>query len=241
MSKKEVTKATSTDVAVPSMDDFGVPDVTSKDILIPKVLCMQKMSKLVEDEKAKVGDFVDSLTGDVIASIVKPLEFIPFYLEKLWFRSRKEGTRFKLEEITPVTPENEGRRYQEMIGGNEYRNEKHMQFYCILPHDPTLPYIITFKVKSERAGKALATQMYVKNRAAGKTPAAKVMALSGHKEENEAGSFIVLDTKVVRESTPEEINTCLEWFRMIKAGQAKVHHEETPEDTKTYGGDNTEF
>lgn len=211
-----------------NIDDFGSGDITSQDIVIPKVLTMQGLSKLVTDGVAKFGDFIDSISSEVIGNYEKkPVEFIPFHMEKQWIVSKKVGDKFNYVKTEPCTPVNENRQWEEIIDGVVYKNERQLSFYCILPSDPSIPYIIQFKGTSAKAGKELATQMYIKNRAVGKVPPAKVMVLKGEKTQNDKGIFVKMKTAVVRDSTPNEIKTCLEWFQVIKKGNVKVDDSDT--------------
>lgn len=222
---KELTKQ-STEVATIEEDAFGQAG-GMEDVIIPKITVMQKMSKLLEDrEDLKVGDFVESLNDEKLGSIKEPLEFIPFFMEKLWFRSQKVGNSFEFVSIEDFNPSNARRRYSETVDGVDYKNELHMKFYCILPEDPSIPYAITFKGMSQKIGKALYTQMYVKNKLGGLSAAGKVMNLAGVKQENEKGSFIVLGTTVGRDTTQEELHTALMWYKTLQSGAASTKSDE---------------
>ena len=216
------------------MEAWGTPTVSSKDIIIPKILCMQGLSELVmdDDHPAKMGDFVDSMTNEIIGDYnKKPVAFIPFHLHKVWIISKKTGSDFEFDRIEDVTPMNEGKPWTEVINGVEYKNEYTMNFYVLRPEDMSLPYIISFKGMSGKAGKILSTQMFVRNAAAGKIPPAYVMELSGSKDKNDKGTFITLATKVSRESTSAEVEAAFTWFKTVQAGQVKSH-EEQPQHTE---------
>lgn len=232
MSKKnELTNSQETAVATTdneAMDAWGQSAISSKDIVIPKILCMQGLSELVSDDNhpAKMGDFVDSLSTEILGNYKDtPIEFIPFHLEKLWAVSKRSvgDTNYEFEKFEEVTVANEGRQYNETIGDLEYKYEYTMRFYCLLPNDTSLPYIISFKGTSTRAGKVLATQMYVKNRAAGLVPPAYVMRLAGTKDKNDKGTFIVMNVASVRKAEQSQINEAFGWFKTITSGGAKVH------------------
>jgi len=223
---KQVAKKQESEVASVDVDAFGGGELSSTDIIIPKVLTMQGLSKLVTEGTAKFGDFVDSISSTVIGNYASGhIEFIPFHLEKSWIISKKMGDRFVYDRVEPWSLANDGKQWEEVINGVVYKNEKAFSFYCILPSDPSIPYIIQFKGTSIKAGKELATQMYVKNRAVGKVPPAKVMKLSGERTQNDKGIFVKLKSAVVRDSKVEEIQTCLEWFSIIKQGNVKVDDE----------------
>lgn len=226
MSKKQEVAKQESNVPAMTQADWGTPQVSSQDIVIPKILCMQGLSELVADDKAKMGDFVDNMTSEVIGNYKdKPVEFIPFHMEKIMIISKKVGADFQFDSIVPVTAENENAPYEEEIGGETFKNEQAMNFYVLLPEDMSLPYIISFKGTSRKSGKILATQMYVRNAAAGKIPPAYVMELSGRKDKNDKGQFIVLETKPSRLSTNEEVASAFQWYKTVNAGGVKAHEE----------------
>lgn len=215
-----------------SLDAWGQSAISSKDIVIPKILCMQGLSDLVSQDRAKMGDFIDSLTEEVIGNYqTAPISFIPFHMEKLWMVStKKQGeTQFKFKNFEQVTAQNENRMFTEVIGDEEYQYQYTMRFYVLSPNDMSLPYIITFKGMSTKAGKVLATQMFVKNKAAGLIPPAYVMKLSGTKDKNDKGTFIVLNVASERKSTNEEIAAAFNWFKTVTGGGVKVHDAEESE------------
>jgi hypothetical protein len=230
MSKKELSKVSETQVAIPTtLEDWGQSTISGKDIVIPKILCMQGLSDLVSQEKAKMGDFVDSLTEQVIGNYVSaPIQFIPFHMEKLWAVKTKPAGKdaFEFVKFEAVTAANENRNYDETIDGVEFKYEYTLRFYVLLPNDMSLPYIISFKGTSTRAGKILATQMFVKNKAAGKIPAAYTMSLSGVKDKNDKGTFIVMNVTPDRAATAEEVSNAFNWYKAVSGGGVKVHEAE---------------
>jgi hypothetical protein len=229
---KALSKTESKELAKPNMADWGQPAVSSRDIVIPKILCMQGLSELVTEDKAKMGDFVDSMTSEIIGNYKdKPVQFIPFHLEKIWIISKKVQGQgdFSFDSITNVTPENEGMRYQEVVDGVEYKREYTMNFYVLRPEDTSLPYIISFKGMSSKAGRILATQMYVRNSAAGLVPPAKIMELAGTKDKNDKGTFITLNSKAVDESSAEQIDSAFQWYKTVTSGGTKAHEETAKE------------
>lgn len=229
MSKKqEVTTKQESGALVTEemMGAWGTPQVSSQDIVIPKILCMQGLSALVADDKAKMGDLVDNMTNEVIGNCTnQPVQFIPFHMEKILIISKKVGNDFEFERIEKVSPANENTPYEEQVGDDLFKNEFAMNFYVLRPEDMSIPYIISFKGMSRKSGKILATQMFVRNAAAGKIPPAFVMELSGTKTKNDKGVFYVLDTKAVRESSQEEIKSAFQWYKTVNAGGVKVHEE----------------
>ena len=234
MSKnQEVVKKEESALVAGSMDmgAWGTPEISSKDIIIPKILCMQGLSVLVADEKAKMGDLVDSMTQEVIGNCTsKPVQFIPFHMEKIIIISKLVDKDYEFDHIENVTAENENRPYEEVIGPDTFKNEFAMNFYVLRPEDMSLPYIISFKGMSRKAGKILATQMFVRNAAAGKIPPAFVMELAGVKTKNDKGTFYVLESKAVRDSSAEEIASAFTWYKTVNSGGVKTHEESIKKD-----------
>jgi hypothetical protein len=64
--------------------------------------------------------------------------------------------------------------------------------------------------------------MFVRNRKANLPPPAYTFKLSGFKESNDKGKFIVPTVEMGRASTQSEVNECLTWFKLIKKGGVKV-------------------
>lgn len=223
---KDVAKKESAELATVSMDDFGGASISGQDIVIPKVLCMQGQSKLVGDGKAKVGDLVDSLSSQVIGGIDKPVSFVPFFMKKTFVVSEFNGTRYMFHHIEDCTPQNENQAWEQMIDGKKYKFEKSFNFYCLLTEDPSLPYVISFKSTSSKAGRELMTQMYIKNKAAGKAPPAKLMHLSVDKQSKDGSSYAVLKTSVAGDTTNDLMLAARDWFKIIVAGGVKEHDED---------------
>lgn len=248
MSKKESTEvAVKQETALAesgietSLSDWGDSAISSRDIVIPKILLMQGLSDLVADGKAKIGDFADSTTGDILGSIDKPVEFIPFHMTKVWIVSRrkKNESKFEFERYADAIDGSE-LPFEQMDGEDTIKNEYALQFYVLLKQDMSMPYVITFKSTSLRAGKVLSTQMYVRNRAAGLVPPAYSMFLGGKKEKNDKGTFAVMELKTGTKTMPEEIKECLNWFNVVKAGKTKVAAERA-ESNVPYADENVTF
>lgn len=251
MSKKQETEvvntgstAVATSALASDLSAWGEGEMSSRDIIIPKILAMQGLSDLVTEGKARFGEFVDSVTHEVLGSIEKPLEFVPFHMEKVWIiSSRKVGQdKFEFEKYEKVTAQNENAYpLTEVIGDTEFKYEYTMQFYVLLPNDPSMPKVISFKSTSSRTGKTLATQMYVRNRAAGLIPPAYTMELGGKKEKNDKGTYVVMEVKPKSKTSDELLQASLEWLRIVKLGQTKVAAEAAPAEPSAYAEENVKF
>lgn len=245
MSKKnEVAVSGGNEVAVNGMSQdlnaWGQGEVSSRDIIIPKIHLMQGLSDLVADGKAKLGDFVDSLTGDLLGSIDSPVEFIPFHMTKAYIVSRRKKGEGKFEFERYELDTNTQYPFEVMDGEDTVKYEYALQFYVLLKSDMSMPYVITFKSTSLRAGKVLSTQMYIRNRAAGLVPCAYSMMLSGKKEKNDKGTFAVMEVKIGNKTTDTEIAECLNWYKTVNAGGTKLAPEATEHVAESFDG-NAQF
>ena len=229
---KELRKQETNLPAAMNMADWGAPQVSSQDIIIPKILCMQGLSELVTDDKAKMGDFVDNMTSEVIGNFKDGIDVIPFHMEKILIVSRSNGNDYEFDRIEQVDASNDNRAYEEEVGGVKYKNEYAMNFYVLRPDDMSLPYIVSFKGTSRKSGKILATQMFVRNAAAGKVPPAFVMKLKGRKDKNDKGTFIVLETSPSRESSQDEIANAFNWYKTVNSGGVKVHEDSSKKNSE---------
>lgn len=186
---------------------------------------MQGLSDLVSEGKARMGDFVDSLSNEVIGSIEKPVEIVPFHMEKIYIISKREkgASRYEFDRIETVT--NQNYPFENELDGIQYKYEYCLQFYCLRPEDTSLPYVVSFKSTSLKTGKVLSTQMFVRNRAAGLVPPAFHMELGGRKEKNDQGTYVVMEVKQGQKTDSDLIAQCLDWMKIIRAGKTRVEHE----------------
>lgn len=220
-------------VAADPQEWGGEVFVGSNDVVIPKILPMQGLSDMVVEEKAKIGEFRDSLSGDLLGSIADPMVIVPFYVQKAWdiLEEDDEGD-FKWTETIPLIENpleagyNDNLPWEDTVNGIKIKRVRRMNFFVLVPKEMekgnSIPYILSFKSTSLREGKKLFTQMYVRNAKARKAPCAYAFVLGGTKQKNEKGTFVVPTVTLGRESTPQEMAEALEWFKTIKKGKVKV-------------------
>jgi len=237
MSKKELAKRESTEVAETTLDAWGDDvHVSSQDILISKILPMQGLSKLVADRKAQIGEYRDSVTGELLGSIDKPMAFVPVHVEKFWIVSKEINGKMEYQTMEPMTRENEGRKWEVHIDGVKHRNDYNYRYYVLRPEDikdgNPIPYILQFRRASVKGGKKLFTQMFIRNKQVGKIPAAYVMNLEGKMTTNDFGTFVTIDVAVNREATKDEMVAAFEIKKAISAGTTnKVDDSDIKTDT----------
>lgn len=240
--QKAVTKKES---ALPGshtpLAQWGTATVSSKMLLIPKIMVMQLTSKFVRDEKATFGDFISSLTEQKIGSYKQPLDIIPIYMYEIWVVYDVIKGKREYREIVPVSDLNDNWKFKDTDeSGKAIDRDRVANLYCLLPSDiqkgGEIPYLLSFRSTSRIAGRKIATQMYALNSGANKSPASKIFTITGEKKDGDKGAWVQLDAKVARDSTQQEEMTALKWYKTIMAGQTKVEHDdivtESKEETK---------
>lgn len=235
--KAVATKEQSAVVAAEeNLAGWGQAEISSRDIIIPRILLMQPMSEKVTAGEAAFGEFRESLNNEKIGSFEKGFEILPFYMEKVFVEFNCEDPEEKeFLRVVPITAANENLPYEDEEFNEELNKkikisrDRTMNFYVLLPEElkagGAIPYILSFRRTSLQAGKKLATQMYVKNRAAGKSPAAVVMEITAGKQTQDKKTWAVSDVKIGKAAELAHQAEALKWFQLVSAKQVKVDEE----------------
>lgn len=215
------------------LNAWGVPTtMSSQDMVIPKILPMQGLSQMVADGIAKMGEFRDSISSELLGSIDQPVEIIPFYLQKHWDIMEEDGKgNFKWARTVPLidnpmSPEyNDNWAWEAEDNGIKVKRVRRMNFFVLVASQigqGSMPYVLSFKSTSLKEGKKLFTEMYVRNVRAGVPPAAFTYTLSGKKEKNDKGTYIVPTLTRSSKTNIDALKECLEWIKVINSGAARV-------------------
>lgn len=237
MSKKELEVKQESNVPAIGAADWGITaPQSSSDIEIARLLLMQKMSKLVDSEEASPGQFIDSLTNEVIADKEEEFEIIPFHVEKVWEVHAEEtpnSGKFKWKRFEPIIESpmasgyNDKLPWQDTEGGVSIRRVRRLNFYVLLPKQiaegTSLPFLLSFRSMSYKMGVKLNTQMYMRNIRAGLSPAGYVVKVKSLKQDNDKGSWYIPSISLGRKSTNEEVMEAKSWFDMVGKGKVRVH------------------
>lgn len=241
-SSKEVAvvEQTTKAVAITDVPDWG-GDVYlgAQDIIIPKLLIMQPTSDMVTEGNAVMGEFRDSVSKEKLGSIADPIKFIPFHVEKVWdILEQQDDEQYKWRRSEPLIEDpikpgyNDNLKWTDIENGINIKRVRRMNFYVMLASQlqegNAVPYVLAFRSTGYREGKKVFTQMYMRNRRAGLTPAAYSFELSGVRQKNEKGAFIVPSVSMGAATEAAHVAECLEWYKLIKKGTVKV--DETNEE-----------
>ncbi len=230
MSNKELQTQAAKELATMGTNAFGATSdmVSAQDLIIAKMLLMQANAKLViEENVAKYGDVVDSVTKEVKANLLESsIELIPFYLHKVWAitEDKEKGEFIRYEDVTKL---NENAPIKDMEEGKPIKRQLHRNFYCIDPTNPELPVILPLKGVSARAGKQLATLMYVQNVSAGLMPPSYHITVTSEKVKIDNDMFLSFKIARGSETTDAEMLDCFKWFKAVESGKTKSHEVES--------------
>lgn len=254
--QNEIMKKEKHELSNQLANDWAAPTMSSQDIVIPKILAMQGLSVAVTEGKAQMGEFRDSISNNLIGTIDKPFEAIPFYVDKVWdiLEEQADGS-FKWKKTIPVVDNpkdasyNDNWKWEAEVDGLKVKNVRRYNFYFLLPSEiaqgTAIPYIFSFKSTSIKEGKKLFTQMYMRNIRAGLPPAAFKIQVSGKREKNQKGVYIVPTYSLAARASAEELQECLAWIGTIKQGRVKIDESDVQgavaAETDVAGEDTGEF
>lgn len=241
MSKEVTTKAkTEVSTEVADLSNWGAPVNLGQDMVLAKILPMQMSSKMVADDKAKFGEFRDSMTGERLGSIAEPIPLLPFHVQKFWdIQEADEQGKFKWVRTEPLIEDpiskdyNDNLPWQDKIEGRDVRRIRRMNFFVLRPSEieegSSIPMVLSFKSTSYKEGKKLLTQMYMRNRRIGLPPPGHIIILAGTKEKNDDGSWVVPNYELGPKATPAQMQEALNWFKIINKGGVKVDDSDLDE------------
>lgn len=252
--KAVVKKETSEIVPHAPEGAWGSEGANTRDILIPRLLLMQGLSDLVSQERAKMGDIVNSVSGKVLGGKDKPIKFIPIMTFSTWAIFEKgEDDKLEWKRMEPMTAENQDLPWEEEVNGKYTRRDQCLNFYVLLDSDAlaadALPYVMSFRRTSYKEGQKLSTH-FLTSRRLNKAPATKTYALSCSKESNDHGTYYVFRLEEGTATEAKKIDVAYSWYQTIKSGVAKVDVEsefktsnstEVPKEVKSQNGAEAQF
>lgn len=236
-SKVEVAEvpAIAQEAELPAMlePNWGIEDIETTDLLVPKIFHQQAMSKFVADGVARPGDFCDNLTGETLCKKEETLEVIIFGAFKTLVVSKFDNTknRFEYVETQTVTPQNAREIAslpftEERVDGR-YKNSLYYNFYCLMPSKiEQLPFVMSMGSTKTQAAKKINNMRYNLTTVLKKPPVANVFELKSVQEENDQGKWFGLEVKLGRESTQQEMLRAYAWHVKSKSQKFTVVEEE---------------
>jgi len=224
-----VTQKNNQLMAMEAEGAWGTEGVLSNDLILPRLMLMQALSKFVSDDtiSAKAGEVRDSIDGRLLGSAKAPVKVIAFFNTTTWVINKETNGKFEFNKILPRV-EGERKEYEEVIEGEKYRNSACINLYCLIYDDlktgMVAPYEVSFKSFSfKNAGRSFA-QLASKLKSNGKPLASVVFEIGVKKEENDKGQFYAYtlafakdkDGKVLM-ATDEELAQAYGQYKQISA------------------------
>lgn len=166
---KEVAKVAANVPAVQSAEAaWGMEEINAGDIIMPKLLLMQGLSKLVTAGEANQGEIANSLTKEVLGGInnIKnktcvDVEIVCFKAFKTWLEFDKVEGEWVYRKQYPMDASNVDLSQEETVNGVEIRRDRCLNYYVLLPKEiasgSALPYVVSFRRTSMQAGKKIAS------------------------------------------------------------------------------------
>ena len=198
--------------------DFGAtPDAS--DIQIPKLMLMQPLSDLVTTGKAKSGDIVNSLEGNVVSSeSVDVIVFDSYKTVQTFIDGEYEKTEAWNTEIGNLP-------YEETLQGKKINRTHVLNFYVLLKSeiatDTAFPFVVSFKRTSMQTGRKLMT-LITKMRMFKKPSCAAVFRLGRTLEKNDKGSYYVWTIDQKESATMNDVVAAKLWVDQLKTKKAVV-------------------
>jgi len=222
---KEVTKQDSKEVSPYSatmMGEWGGTNEFDKsDIIIPKIMLMQGASALVSDGVARPGQYLHSISKEVLGDNSNPLIFTPIHMTKSWRITKKVGNDFKFSHYENVTKENLNAPKEFKIGNLIAQRQLCYNFY-VLVDGFAVPFILQMKGISHGAGKVLSNEMYIVNPAKRLPPAGRSFKLLVDDIDFESKKYKGYKVEVHKENDIAYVmSDCLDWYKLINSGALK--------------------
>ena len=158
----ETNKSKETALA-PEMQGWGQDtNVTSQDIVIPKILPLQYMSEKVKNNEGVYGEFRDTLNNNLFGDLENPFEVVPIAMEKKWIEfdvvTSKSGQRKReFKQVVPIqdNPTLEGYNDELPLVEETVERDRIMDFYVLIPSEleegGAMPYVLSFRRTSLKA------------------------------------------------------------------------------------------
>lgn len=228
MSKALVEKANQ-EIAL--NEGFGMENILSEDLRLPKILLTQQMSKFVTDDnvKARAGELRESFEGRLLGDSKTPVQIIPFYTTNTWTVKKEINGKFEFDKVEPRTATDSQREFEEKgKDGITRRNYRTLNIFCIIRGgNLSIPYMVSMQSFSFK----LAAQKFLNKgnilKAEGKAYANRVFNLSSQVVENDKGKFFAYSIETATkdgkevESTNEELTAAYKQYKGISTALSK--------------------
>lgn len=220
---KSLVEAANKEIAL--SEGFGMENLLTEDLRLPKILLMQQMSKFCTDDgiKARAGELRESFEGRLLGDGKTPVQIIPFYTTNTWTVKKEVNGKFEFDKIEARAAGDSKREFEERgKDGITRRNYRTLNIFCLIRNgNLSVPYMVSLQSFSFK----LAAQRFLNKgqllKAEGKAYANRVFNLTSQPVENDKGKFFAyaIETALEKgkeiETTTEELNAAYKQYKGI--------------------------
>lgn len=208
--------------------------IEMKDLEIPKLMLMQATSEAVANDRAEVGDILNTMDESVVGSLEQKVEIIPlkqFKTVRIYDMSSGDPEFIRAEQDDGKNSSFEMREGREKLAdGTEVPVKRvlNMNFFVLLKkevdEDEAFPAVISFKSTSIPAGKQVATQMF-KMLQLGKLPYSKSVILGVKKDSKDKRTWAVYTVEKGNQLDEKAMACAAKWLASLAAANVKIQED----------------
>lgn len=245
---KAITKKKKgTELALPEelSGDWGTEEVTSEDVIIPKLLLMHGQSELVQEGKATQGDIVRSTDHAILAKKGEWVEVIPFMMNKTWINKEEVDGKFEWRGEEPLTPANSDLPWEYEKNGTTWRRDRAYNYYALVVKDLAegkfqLPIRLQFQRTSHRAGKQIAN-WFSECKMEKKPPALRHWVVGSELIKGDKHNYHIFKVEAGGETSMEELQACKKWYMEISKHRDSYKDHQVEEEANNAVNEADEF
>lgn len=209
----------------------GFDNFDNSDLIIPRLRLLQGLSQAVVDGLGIIGQFQDTLTGEILGDEVEVV-LMGMKNGAVYFEAGKGMQCKSVDGITSIR----GDSCKDCPFGHYHAGEwvddvppkcsSSKEFMAVtrktLSGEESRPMVISFLKTSYKEGKRLASMA----RFTGKDIFANAYKITSEKIKNDKGTFAVLKLSPTGLITPEEFVSAESWYNILNNTNVKVHDDE---------------
>lgn len=201
-----VNKESNLSVNVMDIGAFGIENIISSDLRIPKILLMQNMSDLVSEGKAAPGDLVNSFEQIKIGDAKSPLQIIPFHFTNTWTVKKEVNGKMEFARIEDRFSNDARREYEQVVDGVKYTNHRTLNLFCLIKNgNLQVPFMISFMNSSFKGAAQPFLNKVQLLIAEKRAPAHIIFNLGVNREENEKGKWFSFSLEAAKDASGKDV------------------------------------
>jgi hypothetical protein len=195
-------------------------EISAEDLVLPKILTMNPLSKMVKHQNISVGQLVDSVSQEILAHEGKPLEVILFnpYKTLITFHNGD------FESVELLTLENSELPWDETVGEGKsmvnVKRQKSLNYHALTIADikakKDFPRVISFRSTGYKDARAIET-VRLKLKMQGQPLPFCTLVLTTEERNKDKHSWFAVSVAQGRASTEFELDAVKKWKKVIKS------------------------